>query len=71
MVLVLILVLVLVVTLPLSALMVLVIFGFRKKNERGSDDWSMLLPLNPQGFLREAPGKFTTVNKNCCYCCYR
>ena len=70
MVLVLMLVMVLVVMLPLPVVMGLMIFGFRK-NVRGSDDWSMLLPLNPQGFLREAPRKLTTVTKKCCYCCYR
>ena len=35
-----------------------------KKTGRGSDDWRMLLPLDPQGFIREAPRKLTTVNKN-------
>ena len=44
------LVVVVVVTLPMSMAMVFVIFGFRKKNPLGvqtSDDWCMLLPLNP------------------------
>ena len=40
-------VVVVVVTLPMSMAMVFVIFGFRKKPARGSDDWCMLLPLNP------------------------
>ena len=50
-------VVVVVVTLPMSTVMVFVIFGFRKKPARGSDDWCMLLPLNPQGLLRESPRK--------------
>ena len=41
------LLLVVVVKLPMSKAMVFVIFGFRKKTARGSDDGCMLLPLNP------------------------
>ena len=48
-----------VVVLPLTWVLVLVIFGFRIKT---SDDWGMLLPLNLQGRLREAPKKATTAN---------
>jgi hypothetical protein len=40
----------------LPLVMVLVKFGFRK-NKGGSDAWRMLLPLNPQMLLREAPRK--------------
>jgi len=36
---------------------VIVIFGFRKKNAMGSDACHMLLPLNSQRLLREAPEK--------------
>ena len=58
-VLVMVLVLVLVVVLPLILVLVLVIFGFRIKT---SNDWGMLIPLNLQGLLREAPRKSTTVS---------
>ena len=37
-----------------------VIFGLRKKR-KGLDDLFMLLPLNPQGLLRESPRKLTTA----------
>jgi hypothetical protein len=50
-------VVVVVVTLPMSMAMVFVIFGFRKKIARGSDDRCMLLPLNPYGLLRGSPRK--------------
>ena len=49
-------VLVLVVVL-LPVVMVMVIFGFRKKIAMGSDALHMLLPLNPQRLLCEAPKK--------------
>jgi hypothetical protein len=51
------LVMVLTVLLSVPLVMELVIFGLRKKTARGSDDWFMLLPLNPQGLLRESPRK--------------
>ncbi len=31
------------------------VFGLRKKKLRGSDAWRMVLPLDPQRLLREAP----------------
>ena len=49
--------LVLVVVVLLTPVMVMAIFGFRKENAMGSDAWHMLLPLNPQRLLREAPIK--------------
>ena len=58
-------VMVMVVTLPLHVVMVLVIFGFRKI-ARDSNDWGILLPLNPHGLLREVPRQLTTANSNCC-----
>ena len=48
-----------VVVLPLTWVLVLVIFGFRIKT---SDVWGMLLQLNLQGLLCEAPKKATTAN---------
>ena len=48
-------VMVMVVLLPM--VMVMVIFGFRKKKIMGSDDWHILLSLNPHMLLREAPKK--------------
>jgi hypothetical protein len=51
------LVMVLMVLLSVPLVMELVIFGLRKKTARGSDDWFMLLPLNPQGLLRDSPRK--------------
>ena len=35
-----------------------------KKNGSGTDDWCMLLPLNPQAFFFKAPRKLTKANKN-------
>ena len=55
-------VLVVVVMLPMPLVMVLVIFGFLKKR-KGLDDLFMMLPLNSQGLLREAPIKFTMTKK--------
>ena len=57
MVLVVMLVMVLMVLLSVSLVMVLVIFGLRKKTARSSNDWCILLPLNPQGILRDSPRK--------------
>ena len=65
------LVVVVVVMLPMPLVMVFVIFGFQKKNGSGTDDWCMLLPLNPQAFFYKAPRKLTKVNKNGVNCCYR
>jgi hypothetical protein len=56
-VLVVMLVVVLMVLLSVPSVIVLVIFGLRKKPARGSEDWCMLLPLNPQGLLRDSPRK--------------
>ena len=73
-VLVVMLVVVVLVTLPMLmeiVFVVFVIFGFRKNIARGLDDWRLLLSLNPQGFLGEAPRNSTTENRNGCYCCYR
>ncbi len=42
-----------------------------KKNGSGTDDWFMLLPLNPQACFYKAPRKLTKVNKTGFYCCYR
>jgi hypothetical protein len=50
-------VLVLVVVVLLPPVMVMVIFGFRKKNALGPDVWHMLLPLNSQRLLCKAPKK--------------
>ena len=49
------LVVVVVVMMPIPLVMVLVIFEFRKNIRRGPDDCYMLLPLNPQGLICEAP----------------
>ena len=56
-VLVVMLVVVLMVLLSVPSVIVLVIFGLRKKPARSSEDWCMLLPLNPQGLLRDSPRK--------------
>jgi hypothetical protein len=50
-------VLVLVVVVLLPPVMVMAIFGFRKKPAMGSDARHMLLPLNRKRLLREAPRK--------------
>ena len=70
MVLVLMLMLLLVVMLPLPVVMGLMIFGFRKKR-KGLRRLEHSATAKSPGFLREAPRKLTTVNKNGCYCCYR
>ena len=50
------LVVVVVVMLPMPLVMVFVIFGFQKKqNGSGTDDWCMLLPLNPQEIFYKLP----------------
>ncbi len=57
------LVLLVVVMVVMPYLIVLVIFGFRKKC-KGLDDLFLLLPLNLRGPLRESPKKSTTANTN-------
>jgi hypothetical protein len=46
----------------MSLPLVMVYSAFEK--EKRSDAWRMLLPLNPQGLLREAPRNKTTANEN-------
>ena len=41
-----------------------------KKNGSGTDDWCMLLPLNPHTIIYKTPRKLTkatTTGFNCCY----
>ena len=42
-----------------------------KKNGSGTDDWCMLLPLNPQAIFFKAPRNLTKATICDFYCCYR
>ncbi len=42
-----------------------------KKNGSGTDDWCMLLPLNPRAIFYTAPRKITKESTTVFYCCYR
>jgi hypothetical protein len=71
-VLVMLVVVVVVAMLPMPLVMVSVIFGFKKKkNGSGTDDWCMLLPLNPQAIFFKAPRNLTKATICDFYCCYR
>ncbi len=42
-----------------------------KKNGSGTDDWCMLLSLNPHAMFYTAPTKSTKAATIVFYCCYR
>ena len=60
-----------VVMMPMPLVMAFVIFGFREKNGSGTDDWCMLLPLNPHAIFYTAPRKLTKATTPVFYCWYR